>query len=256
MKIILYRGPSGAGKSTHANKVIDYCRNNNLSYQYCSADDFFVNETGDYKYSHHKICHAHTYCFDSFMSACGSKEDIIIVDNTNITLWEVMPYLQVAHYYDAPVHLLEFDAPWRVRMHNQKHNIPEEKIKAQAMIDLPGHILKHYVDTVTKCFDYNIAEAKAWAVGYNDTQHLGKYVWLGKVGLTIDSTDCDHCQSITHRVLDLRAYPNYVDNVYNAAEGPTHLSHYHPLDHDLAEEYKKDHLAEAHENGHPHYVSL
>jgi len=250
MKIIMYRGTSGAGKSQHAVAVKDWCRENYLSLAYCSADDYFIDGSFNYKFNHHKLCNAHSECFDKYASALGEKKDVIIVDNTNLTLWEIMPYLQLAKFYDTELHLMQFDAPWQQRQANQKHAVPAVKLRAQTLLELPGHILSHYVKTITNVFDYDYDEAKAHALGYEDTVHLGKYVWLGQIGLTIDSTDCDHCQSVTHRVLDLPAYRNYVDNTYDSAEGPTHISHYHPKDDDAMQEYKKDHIAEAHENGH------
>ena len=254
MNVLIYRGPSGSGKSTHAVTVKNYCRENDLSITYCSADDYFLDESFEYKFKPHKISHAHEYCYNRFVSAIGARKDWIIVDNTNLALWEIMPYLQLANYYRAEIHIIQFDAPWQVRMANQMHDLPQKKLAQQKLNGLPEHILHHYIKTVTECFDYNMDEAKAYAVGHDET-HLGKYVWLGQIGLTIDSTDCDHCQRISHRVLDLPAYRNYVANTYDSAEGPTHISHYHPKDHDKMEEYSKDHIAEAHENGHPHVVN-
>ena len=59
-ELILLRGLPGSGKSTLA-KIILQVRSTDEP-EVLSADDFFINEDGEYDFDSQKIKEAHNYC--------------------------------------------------------------------------------------------------------------------------------------------------------------------------------------------------
>lgn len=85
---IILQGQSGSGKSTHAAKAFPDA-------MVCSADDYFMVD-GEYKFDPAKLGEAHKACLQSWLLALGADLDVIVCDNTNTSLWEMSPYIQVA----------------------------------------------------------------------------------------------------------------------------------------------------------------
>ena len=234
MKILLYRGTSGAGKTTHAKKTIGevmLAETKNLGSDtglsvsvpnvvYCSADDYFMDpKTGEYRFDPAELGNAHAECYDKFLSAIAEQADYIIVDNTFCQLWELSPYLVHAKSKEIPVHVYQFDAYAETRVEKNVHGLSETAVNNQIL---------------EKIHDFHKEYSRA-----------------GVICLEIDSTDCDHCQSITQHLVELNDLGRYMRSVYDSAEGPTHIDFKHPDYMLTATEYRKDHIAEAHENGHP-----
>lgn len=95
-------GPSGSGKSTWAKA---FCEHKvGCAIYVCSADRFHmvqVEEDGYvrevYKFDPSKAAMAHSQCMNEFLKAIASPDiDHVIVDNTNISLWERQNYIQAA----------------------------------------------------------------------------------------------------------------------------------------------------------------
>lgn len=97
-------GISGSGKSTLAKKLISENRDNRPSVA-CSADDYFINERGEYKFDPTLLDEAHGACMRKFIKAMlpmGKENSLVIVDNTNTTIGEIAPYIAVAKAYLEP----------------------------------------------------------------------------------------------------------------------------------------------------------
>ncbi len=92
MKVVILRGISGSGKSTVAKRLASECEGEVVI---CSADDYFINNE-KYKFDSSKLDEAHLACYRKFSSAVTDGKDLVIVDNTNIQLWEFSGYLQEA----------------------------------------------------------------------------------------------------------------------------------------------------------------
>lgn len=85
--VVILRGVSNAEKTTFANFI---------GGDVCSADDFFTDETGEYKFDASKLSEAHEYCFDKFKKLIDSGSSRIIISNTNTQYWEFKRYKEYA----------------------------------------------------------------------------------------------------------------------------------------------------------------
>jgi len=103
MNIIITRGGSGAGKTTWA-------KTNHPDGVFFSADTFFMDAEGVYRFDPSKLGEAHAQCLRMFISLCQSPGDFanktIIVDNTNTSVSEFAPYAQVGQVYGHSVEIL------------------------------------------------------------------------------------------------------------------------------------------------------
>lgn len=87
-KMIILRGKPGSGKTT-------VCETNYKSWTHVSADHFFYDMNGDYKFDGSKIQSAHDLCYSKAQRAIERGENVI-VDNTNKRLGEFMRYVKLA----------------------------------------------------------------------------------------------------------------------------------------------------------------
>ena len=86
---ILYivRGMPGSGKTTLANSL------GSIVY---SADDYFINNLGEYNFDHSKLGLAHQHCFNRTKDAMKKHFPRIFVANTFTTEKEIQPYIDLA----------------------------------------------------------------------------------------------------------------------------------------------------------------
>lgn len=271
MKILIYRGTSGAGKTTHAKKTIGeimLAETKNVgsaeglsvcvpNIVYCSADDYFVDPWGEYRFDPAELGNAHAECYDKFLSAIAEQADYIVVDNTFCQLWELSPYLVHAKAKGIPIHMYQFDAYAETRVEKNVHGLCEDAVNNQILEKIPDFIIVQYCASLSKFWNYQFKRTIYWDATFQPTVFNDfdkEYSRAGEVCLEIDSTDCDHCQSVTQHLVELDKLARYMISVYDEAEGPTHIEFKHPDYMLTAKEYRKDHIAEAHENGHPYSV--
>jgi hypothetical protein len=94
-KVIVMSGVSGSGKSTYAEKILNETQGVKVS-----ADHFFMKD-GVYAFDVAKLGAAHADCFRRFINfinethftTCDTKENVVVVDNTNCTEAEISPYM-------------------------------------------------------------------------------------------------------------------------------------------------------------------
>jgi predicted kinase len=133
-KVVIMRGQSGAGKSTYAKK-------NFPGAVMCSADSFFIDpKTGEYKFDPTKLGFVHNSCQRKYEAALKSGEPLVVVDNTNTTLKEMQPYLQLADVYGYDVEVIRLDTPVGVAAKRNTHGVPAVAVQKMRdrMIDFPG----------------------------------------------------------------------------------------------------------------------
>jgi predicted kinase len=117
-KVIILVGPSGAGKSTYIEKLITL-----FALFVCSADHYFVDyDTGKYNFDPTKLGKAHGLCLQSFINYLSTHSaELIVVDNTNVEISAIAPYIAVAQAYDAEIEVVVFDTPVDVCIKRATH---------------------------------------------------------------------------------------------------------------------------------------
>lgn len=135
MKIILLRGLPGSGKSTYAKKTWPGAI-------ICSADHLFESPDG-YHFDPSRIDLAHKLCFKRYVEAIRDQEYIrlrgeepnqnqIVVDNTNISAWELSPYLMVAKIHDFECDIWNFPVSVETALQRNVHGVAERTIRSMA----------------------------------------------------------------------------------------------------------------------------
>jgi predicted kinase len=123
-ELILLRGLPGSGKSTLA-KVILQIRDSDEP-EILSADDFFMDENGDYVFDSSKIKEAHNYCQFRCSERMRQQKSKIVVANTFTQEWEMKIYFDMAERYNYRIHTVVVEN----RHGNQNiHGVPEDKLQ-------------------------------------------------------------------------------------------------------------------------------
>ena len=124
-ELILLRGLPGSGKSTLA-KIILQIRESDEP-EVLSADDFFINENGEYDFDSKKIKEAHNYCQFRCSERMRQQKSRIVVANTFTEEWEMKPYFEMAERYNYRIHTIIVE-----NRHGNKniHNVPDEKLQS------------------------------------------------------------------------------------------------------------------------------
>jgi predicted kinase len=131
-KLIIMRGLPGSGKSHRANNLCLFYRSKDCDAVICSADDFFLIGS-NYEFDASQLDLAHTHCKSMCAEYMKKDYDYIIIDNTNITFKEIIPYLELAVRFKYKVELLESNSVWAWNAEEcfkrTVHGVPLDKIK-------------------------------------------------------------------------------------------------------------------------------
>jgi predicted kinase len=137
MNVHIMRGVSGSGTST-------YVKEHWPRATVVSADAYFINAEGVYVFDPAKLGDAHAWCLRDFVYSCrkGLAEHLV-VDNTNVSVWEVAPYYSLALAYGHPVEVIRVGAIGSLREYTKRnvHDVPYETVRKQYenMGRLPDH---------------------------------------------------------------------------------------------------------------------
>lgn len=123
-ELILLRGLPGSGKSTLA-KVILQIRDTDEP-EVLSADDFFINQNGEYVFDGSKIKEAHNYCQFRCSERMRQQKSRIVVANTFTQEWEMKIYFDMAERYNYRVHTVVVE---NRHGHENIHGVPEDKLQ-------------------------------------------------------------------------------------------------------------------------------
>ena len=135
--MMVMSGISGAGKTTYANRLMERL-NRMFGWRVakCSADDYFINDGGDYIFDRTKLGSAHGYCKYEAAKLCRAGNDLVIIDNTNLTNKEISPYRQIAkeYGYDVVVRCIGSSDEESIENYIKRnaHGVPEEAIRRMA----------------------------------------------------------------------------------------------------------------------------
>ncbi|MCD4776009.1 MAG: ATP-binding protein [Candidatus Aegiribacteria sp.] len=128
-KIYIMRGLPGAGKSTWAQE-------NHPGAHVCSADSFFVDDDGVYRFDGTLISEAHASCLRQFAKILASMEEsvenspeVVVVDNTAIRAWEISPYYNLARAYGHDVRIVHVKCDTETAHSRNIHGVPLERVE-------------------------------------------------------------------------------------------------------------------------------
>lgn len=88
-----------------------------------SADDYFTDSDGVYRFDPMQIGTAHTECMKRFLLAVGSDEPLVIVDNTNICAFEISPYAAVAAAMGYETRIIQIKADVETCIQRNLHRV-------------------------------------------------------------------------------------------------------------------------------------
>ena len=141
-QMIILRGIPGCGKSTWANKFKDLAlvfMANPLHVEICSADDFFMVD-GEYKFDPSRLPEVHGKCLEKASEAARVDVDYIVIDNTNIQVWNFQSYLELAKDFGYEVRVIRFQCDPTVSFKRNLHGVPLAGIERMnsSWEDYPG----------------------------------------------------------------------------------------------------------------------
>jgi predicted kinase len=122
-RLILLRGPSGSGKSTIAKTIGGKI----------FETDKFWERSGAYKFDPSKLGLAHAWNQANVKTACNFGEELVVVANTNMTMWEMKPYLAVAAENGYELEVIRTPGPWDpdVLFERNVHGVPLGTLQKQ-----------------------------------------------------------------------------------------------------------------------------
>ncbi|KAH9630115.1 hypothetical protein HF086_004821 [Spodoptera exigua] len=133
--LILMRGVPGSGKSYLARKLVDMMVGggpHNYRTHILTTDDYFMIR-GQYQYDKFRLSEAHAWNQQRARSALRMGLSPVIIDNTNIELWEMEPYLREGVKNGYIIEVVEPTTPWakkaNILMKKNVHNVPLVSIK-------------------------------------------------------------------------------------------------------------------------------
>ena len=125
MKVWIMRGIPGAGKDTFIDKELK-------SFDpiiICCDDKHMVN--GTYQFDKNKAEEYHNQCLFDFVDALRQRQNIV-VNNTNIRMFELAPYYRLAQAFGYEVQIVQFMCDPELGIARNVHNVPPETVRFMA----------------------------------------------------------------------------------------------------------------------------
>lgn len=135
--MVLMRGLPGSGKTYTAQSIVNKFVELRPPFTKCgdfifSTDDYFYNSKGVYKYNVKRLSEAHNFNQKRVRDMAVIGFSPIIVDNTNLKMWEMEPYVKFAVENRYIIEVIEPTPPWNkcayTLAERNIHGVPLEKI--------------------------------------------------------------------------------------------------------------------------------
>lgn len=122
--LILLRGVPGSGKTTLGEIILQM--SGQQKPDVLSADNFFIDDKGNYNFDPTKLKEAHNMCQQKCAERMRLEFSKIVVANTFTQDWEMEAYFEMAERYRYRVHSVVVE-----NRHGGKniHNVPDEKVE-------------------------------------------------------------------------------------------------------------------------------
>lgn len=118
--LVVVRGLPGSGKTTFAQDIMAQ------GDKMVAADDFMVDDNGDYFFDTKRLGYAHMCCRNAVELFMRAGEERIFVHNTFTTAMEMRPILKLARKYEYKIHSIIVE-----NRHNgvSVHDVPEDRLE-------------------------------------------------------------------------------------------------------------------------------
>jgi predicted kinase len=124
--VVIYRGLPGTGKS-YMIEDLRRCIPTQRGLVF-SADNFWLID-GQYIFDPKRIGEAHAWCFRRYLEALQDGNfDYYIVDNTNISAFEIAPYIQAANAYGLQSEIITVWCSLETAIKRNTHNVPATSV--------------------------------------------------------------------------------------------------------------------------------
>lgn len=139
IKVYILRGLPGSGKSTLTAKIFwDHYNTEGQFVKTFSTDDYWIRPDGYYDWRGDRVKEAHQWNLNRFIDFVDTHNPAIaIVDNTNTTLKELLPYVDYGVAMGAEIKIVEPETWWKFDVEEcakrNTHRVPQDSI--QRMLD-------------------------------------------------------------------------------------------------------------------------
>ena len=99
-RLIIMRGLPGSGKSTYVKDHFPHA-------EICSADNFFVERDGVYRFDQSRIGEAHSNCQMRAFSGMVDGLPMVVIDNTSVKAWESELYIEMGNVFGYKVSIID-----------------------------------------------------------------------------------------------------------------------------------------------------
>lgn len=149
-KVIIMRGVQGSGKSTYASMLHECAFEDGMLPLTVSADHFFNGPNG-YQFDVKKLGDAHKECMWRFLNALHDGMSPVIVDNTNINVEDVAPYVAAGEAMGYEVTIIQVNTPPDVAAKRNVHGVGEGQVRDAhnrlQRVRLPSRYKVTYIDS-------------------------------------------------------------------------------------------------------------
>lgn len=137
MFVTIMRGLPGSGKSTFAKRLADKEPKSII----VSADEYFVDANGIYRFDPSKIGEAHAYCLRRYIRGLLAGEIHVIVDNTNTQIWEFRHYIDLAKAFGYEIEITPMHESGRKLSRSYLYTIAD-----RCTHGVPYHVIERMAD--------------------------------------------------------------------------------------------------------------